>query len=95
MMYCHEFAINSSVVHSDLTFVANMPRIFLVNAFGLGHINFQKLFLRSTSIICEVLHIYDVKPDLRKALYSMELLSAEVAAREIYPLDTSPEIPHA
>jgi len=89
LMYYYDYVVNCTVSHSGIIFVQDMSHAFFVNAFGLGHIHFQKLILRATSIVCDALHIHDAKPNLRGKLDGMEMLSARIAAESIYPLDMS------
>jgi hypothetical protein len=93
LMYYKDYVINCTVSHSGIIFVQDMYTAFFVNAFGLGHVSFQKLALRGTSIVCEALHIHEAKPGLRRALEEMELLSARIAGSAIFPFDEFPSQP--
>lgn len=87
LMYYKDYVTNCTVSHSGVIFVQDMLRVFFVNAFGLGHVNFQKLALRATSIVCDALKIHAAKPDLRAKLEDMELLSARIAGAAIFPIN--------
>jgi hypothetical protein len=78
MMYRYEYTVNRNLSHSGIAFIAGMPPDFFVNAFGLGHVNFQKLLLKSSVIVAESLHLFDAKPTLRRRLQVFETLPQEI-----------------
>ena len=74
MMYRHEYTINCNLSHSGIVFIDGMPPEFFVNAFGLGHVNFQRLLLKASAIVAETLHLFIAKPALKRQLHDLEAL---------------------